>query len=112
MSLDLVLRNARLVDGTGAPWFRGAVAVREGTIAAIRRDGASDLVDEATEVLDLGGQVLCPGFIDTHSHSDLRLFSEPTLEPKIRQGITTEVLGQDGFSMAPMYPDDGPIVWE
>lgn len=111
MSLDVLLRNGRVVDGTGAPWFRGAVGIRDGRIATVRRDDGARL-ENAEEEVDLAGRVVCPGFVDTHSHSDLRLFSEPTLEPKIRQGITTEVLGQDGFSMAPMHREGGPVEWE
>jgi N-acyl-D-amino-acid deacylase len=100
---DLAVENARVVDGTGAPWFRGAVAVEGDRIAAVSR--APEGVDAET-VVDAGGNVVCPGFVDTHSHSDLELFADPALEPKLRQGITTEVVGQDGFSMAPVEPGD------
>ena len=100
---DLAVDNARIVDGTGAPWFRGAVAVAGGRIAAVSRE--SEGVDAET-VVDAGGRVVCPGFVDTHSHSDLELFTDPALEPKLRQGITTEVLGQDGFSIAPVEAGD------
>jgi N-acyl-D-amino-acid deacylase len=100
---DLLLANGRVVDGTGAPWFRGSVAVADGRIERVVR-GDPDV--DAAETVDLDGAVVCPGFVDTHSHSDLRLFEESTLAPKIRQGITTEILGQDGFSMAPVRPAD------
>ncbi|ELY37778.1 N-acyl-D-amino-acid deacylase family protein [Natronorubrum tibetense] len=106
---DLLITNARIVDGTGAPWFAGSVAVDDGKIVAVRRETAPDADGETT--IDADGRVLCPGFVDTHSHSDMRLFEEPTLEPKIRQGITTEILGQDGFSMAPMYREGGAAEW-
>ncbi|MFC5277201.1 amidohydrolase family protein [Halorubrum rubrum] len=106
---DLLIENARVVDGTGAPWFRGAVAVEDGRIEAIRRESSPDVDPVAT--VDAAEKVVCPGFIDTHSHSDLELFEDPTLAPKIRQGITTEILGQDGFSMAPMYRDGGADQW-
>jgi N-acyl-D-amino-acid deacylase len=110
MPHDLLLENARIVDGTGAPWFRGSVAVDDGEVAAIvrRRDAALD----AEETVDVAGQVVSPGFVDTHSHSDLELFADETLAPKVRQGITTEVLGQDGFSMAPMYREGGAEEWQ
>lgn len=109
MTADLLLENARIVDGTGAPWFRGAVAIDNDRITAIHR-GQSDIT--ATERVDVDGNVVAPGFIDTHSHSDLRLFNDPGLAPKVRQGITTEIFGQDGFSMAPMYRDAGSQEWE
>ena len=109
MPPSITIRNARVVDGTGAPWFRGAVTLDGGEIAEIHREPDSSRT--AGTVIDADGQVVAPGFVDTHSHSDLRLFSEPTLAPKVRQGITTEVLGQDGFSMAPMYREDTDA-WE
>ncbi|RAW46356.1 D-aminoacylase, partial [Halorubrum sp. 48-1-W] len=106
---DLLIENARVVDGTGAPWFRGAVSVDDGGIEAVHRGPPRDVDAETT--VDADGRVVCPGFIDTHSHSDLELFEDPTLAPKLRQGITTEILGQDGFSMAPMYRDGGAEEW-
>ena len=110
MVLDLLLKNARIVDGTGAPWFRGAVGVEDGTITTVRRETSPNIT--ANETFNLGDMILAPGFIDTHSHSDLILFDEPTLTPKIRQGVTTEILGQDGFSMAPMFREGGSEEWE
>ncbi|WP_436925632.1 N-acyl-D-amino-acid deacylase family protein [Halosimplex amylolyticum] len=109
MSHQLLVDDARVVDGTGAPWFRGAVAVDDGTITAIRRDSAHGLSAETR--IDADGSVVAPGFIDAHSHSDLRLFADPSLAPKTRQGITTEIVGQDGFSMAPLYREDGIDQW-
>ncbi|MEF8857507.1 MAG: amidohydrolase family protein, partial [Halolamina sp.] len=108
MTVDLLLENARVVDGTGAPWFRGNVAVSDGRIQRVVRGDAD--VDAETTV-DIDGNVVCPGFVDTHSHSDLELFADPALAPKIQQGITTEILGQDGFSMAPMYREGGAEEW-
>ena len=107
---DLQIRDARIVDGTGAPWFSGSIVVDEGAIASVHRETDPDVETERT--IDAGGRIVCPGFVDTHSHSDLRLFEDPALEPKIRQGITTEILGQDGFSVAPMYRDGGAEEWE
>lgn len=109
MDHDLLIEDARIVDGTGAPWYEGHVAVDDGRITEIYR-GDHDATAERR--VDVDGNVVCPGFIDAHSHSDLELFSDPTLEPKIRQGITTEILGQDGFSMAPMYREGGAETWE
>jgi N-acyl-D-amino-acid deacylase len=110
MSHDVLLQDARIVDGTGAPWFRGTVGVEDGRIETVTR-GRDHGLSAAIEV-ELGGSMLAPGFIDTHVHSDLRLFDHPHLRAKTRQGITTEILGQDGFSMAPMYREGGAQVWE
>jgi N-acyl-D-amino-acid deacylase len=110
MELDVVVANGRVVDGTGAPWFRGAVGVRDGRIAAVSREPDPELVGE--ERIDADGAVVCPGFVDTHTHSDLELFADPTLRPKLRQGITTEILGQDGFSMAPIHREGGRAEWQ
>lgn len=110
MTLDVLLYNGRIVDGTGAPWFRGAIGIRDGVIEKVTQQSDPD-VDAATSI-DVEDAVISPGFIDAHSHSDLKLFSDPTLEPKVRQGITTEILGQDGLSMAPMYRKGGAEEWE
>ncbi|WP_312907916.1 N-acyl-D-amino-acid deacylase family protein [Natronosalvus caseinilyticus] len=110
MSLDLLVENARIVDGTGAPWFRGAVGVVDGRIDRIAT--APDHGLDADTRIDADGSVVSPGFIDAHSHSDLELFADPSLAPKTRQGITTEILGQDGFSMAPLYREEGIGPWQ
>jgi len=109
VSLDYLIENARIVDGTGAPWFRGAVGVCNGEIVSVERGRTAD--HDADERLDADGSVVCPGFVDTHSHADVELFEDPLLEPKIRQGITTELVGPDGFSMAPMYREGGAQEW-
>lgn len=101
------LTEARIVDGTGSPWFRGWVDIEE---EEIERVGRGTPPDDGAETTDLDGAILAPGFIDTHTHSDLRLFEDPCLAPKLRQGITTEILGQDGFSAAPIAGDGSE--WE
>jgi N-acyl-D-amino-acid deacylase len=110
MTPELIVENARVVDGTGAPWFRGAVGVTDGTISHVTR--ASDHGLEAETRIDADGNVVSPGFVDAHSHSDLELFADPALAPKTRQGITTEILGQDGFSMGPLYREAGIESWQ
>jgi N-acyl-D-amino-acid deacylase len=110
MSLDLLLENARIVDGTGSPWFQGVVGIADGVIECVTRRRAHGLGADA--VIDADQNVVAPGFIDTHSHSDLELFDDPTLAPKIRQGITTEVLGQDGFSMGPVSGETAQQAWQ
>jgi len=109
MAERLALTDARIVDGTGASWFRGAVVVADGRIERVERGADPDLA--VAERVDVDGAVVAPGFVDTHSHSDLLPFADPTLEPKLRQGITTEVVGPDGFSMAPMHREGGAAEW-
>jgi N-acyl-D-amino-acid deacylase len=109
MSSEYLLSNARIVDGTGAPWYRGSVLVRDGEIAQVFQRRDPDVGD--VETVSVDGNVVSPGFIDTHSHSDLQLFEDPTLAPKITQGITTEIIGLDGFSMAPIHGEQTAEEW-
>jgi len=102
--LDLLIRNARLVDGTGSPWFRAEIGVAGGRIVALR----PRVEDQAARVLDAAGQVVAPGFIDMHTHSDLRVFKHPEEDSKLLQGITTALIGQDGLSVAPIQDADKP----
>lgn len=101
--LDLLLKNAKIVDGTGNPWRRGNVGIKDGRIVLA---GSHNETAEAVTTLDVKDHILCPGFIDSHSHSDLRLLDEPEARPKIMQGITTENAGLDGLSMAPVKNAD------
>jgi N-acyl-D-amino-acid deacylase len=100
MAYDIVFTNGRVLDGTGNPWFRSDVAVAGGRIVAIGRQ----LAGEATRKLDVGGQIIAPGFFDMHSHSDISLLVDPRHEAKVFQGVTFELLGQDGLSYAPVTP--------
>jgi N-acyl-D-aspartate/D-glutamate deacylase len=97
---DLLVRGARVVDGTGNPWYRADVAVRSGRIAAIARESLGS--GSARKVIDAAGLVLAPGFIDIHTHSDTAVLAAPGAEAKLRQGVTTEVLGNCGISIAPV----------
>jgi N-acyl-D-amino-acid deacylase len=92
---DLLITNARIIDGTGGPSIAGSVAVRGGKIA-----GAGGISGAAVRTIDAGGRVVAPGFIDAHSHSDFSLLIDGNAESKIRQGVTTEVIGESG-SVAP-----------
>ncbi|EWM17217.1 N-acyl-D-amino-acid deacylase, partial [Kutzneria sp. 744] len=94
--MDIVFRGATVVDGTGAPGQIADVGVAEGRIAEIGTGLTGG------RVIDVDGLVLCPGFIDMHSHSDLRVLAEPDHLAKVSQGVTTEVIGQDGLSYAPV----------
>ena len=96
---DLILEHGRIVDGTGAPWFRGDVAIRGDRILAL-----GDLHGAvAKERIDVHEHVIAPGFIDMLGQSGLALLVDPRAESKIRQGITTELAGE-GRSIAPMSP--------
>ena len=94
---ELLFKGGRIVDGTGNPWYRGDVAIADGNIVMI----GPDLETHAGRVISVENDIVCPGFIDMHSHSDIAALQQPLLEPKVRQGITTELVGQDGFSLAP-----------
>ena len=94
--LDLVLKNGRVVDGTGNPWFIGDVGTKDGLIADIGR-----VKLEGRQTIDVGGLVISPGFIDGHCHSDLMVLDAPESEIKLRQGVTTEVVGNCGMTPAP-----------
>jgi len=97
---DLIVKGGRVVDGAGNPWYRADVAIHEGKIVAIGRLGG-----KADHLISVEGLVVAPGFIDTHSHSDLMLMAEPEARQKVMQGVTTEIVGQDGLGEAPLQDD-------
>ena len=96
--LDLLINNGLIVDGTGNPGFYGSVGVEGETVRIFRGDLDST---EAGRVIDAQSKVVCPGFIDMHAHTGLVILAEPEHQPKVRQGITTELVGVDGNSYAP-----------
>ncbi|MEF3305991.1 N-acyl-D-amino-acid deacylase family protein [Paenibacillus sp. GYB003] len=98
MAFDLLIQNGWIVDGTGAPRFKGDVAVRGDEIAAIGSLGDA----EACETVDAEGMIVCPGFIDVHVHSELALLGGPDRYAPIRMGVTTQLASPDGFSWAPL----------
>jgi N-acyl-D-amino-acid deacylase len=94
---DILIKNGCIIDGTGNPWFRGDVGIRNGMIEKV-----GHLNSDAKEEIDATGLIVCPGFIDSHAHSDFTLLANPMAESKIRQGVTTEVIGNCGLSAAPI----------
>ena len=96
--VDLLIESGTVVDGTGSPGFRGSVAVAGDRLTVLRGDTADV---RAARRIDARGHVIAPGFIDLHSHSGVMVMVQPLHEPKVRQGVTTEVIGVDGNSYAP-----------
>jgi dihydroorotase/N-acyl-D-amino-acid deacylase len=95
---DLIIKNGRIVDGTGSPWYRGELAVRGDTIARI----AARIDAPAARTIDAAGQVVAPGFIDLHTHARRGIFDVPTADNYVRQGVTTLMEGPDGSSPLPL----------
>jgi N-acyl-D-aspartate/D-glutamate deacylase len=96
---DLLLTGGLVVDGTGAPPSQTDVLVRNGRVESVGSIGAE------VEKRDVTGRVVCPGFVDIHTHSDLTLLSDPRGLSKVHQGVTTEVVGNCGLGVAPPGPD-------
>ncbi|WP_041083510.1 N-acyl-D-amino-acid deacylase family protein [Thermotoga profunda] len=95
---DLLILNAMIIDGTSSPWFYGDIGIVGEKISAI-----GDLKRcKARKIIDVKGLFACPGFVDIHSHSDFHTLVDNKCESKIRQGVTTEVIGNCGYSLAPL----------
>jgi len=95
---DALIRHGKIFDGTGNPWFSSDVAIEKDRVAAL-----GNLVSASADTtIDAKNMVVCPGFIDMHSHSDYVLLINPLAESKVRQGVTTEVIGNCGLSAAPL----------
>jgi N-acyl-D-amino-acid deacylase len=97
VDFDYVIKNGKILDGSGNPWYHGDIGIKEDTIAEIGKNLAGE------KTIDAKGHVVSPGFIDIHSHSDIPILINPMAQSKIRQGVTTEVIGMCGNSAAPMY---------
>lgn len=102
--LDLIIKNATIIDGSGCLRFRGDVGVSKGKIVSV-----GNVDGEAAETIDANGCVLAPGFIDVHAHGDLFSHVDPLCASKLRQGITTEIAGQCGLGPAPVRVDTLPV---
>ncbi|HEY51775.1 MAG TPA: amidohydrolase family protein, partial [Dehalococcoidia bacterium] len=99
---DLMIRGGRVIDGSGGPWYYGDVGLQGDRIAAIGRLEPA----QASLTIDASGLVVCPGFIDMHTHSDIMILAKPRHEAKVMQGVTSDLLGLDGLSYAPLSPDN------
>jgi N-acyl-D-amino-acid deacylase len=106
-TVDCLIRDVNIVDGTGAPAFQGAVTVVDDRIAHVVRGPAPASIRARTTV-DGGGRVLAPGFIDVHTHDDSVVVERPEMTPKVTQGVTTVVTGNCGVSVAPLALDGAP----
>lgn len=96
--LDVLIKKGKVIDGTGNPWFQADIGIQGEKVVQVRHA----ILSEARRVIDAAGLVVSPGFIDAHTHSDLRVFKHPEEDAKLMQGITTSVIGQDGLSVAPL----------
>lgn len=106
MSDGLLLRNGRIIDGTGTPWRAGSLLIKDGLIAKVGPD-----IDEDAEVeVDVNGKMIAPGFIDIHTHSDFTLPANREAHSKVRQGVTLEIVGNCGTSAAPRRGDAADLV--
>jgi N-acyl-D-amino-acid deacylase len=97
---DLILRNGRVIDGTGSPWYRADLAIKGDSIVRI----APSISEPAGRTIDVAGLVVAPGFIDIHTHARRGIFEVPTADNYVRQGVTTLVEGPDGSSPLPLRP--------
>jgi len=98
--LDYIIRNAKIIDGTGRPAYDGCIGIKDGKFVSVNGS------EPAVQVIDAAGRIAAPGFIDAHSHGDLILGSEDARLFKTQQGVTTELTGQCGLSMAPVVPEN------
>jgi N-acyl-D-aspartate/D-glutamate deacylase len=103
--LDLVIRDALLVDGTGSEPVQGDIGVADGRIVAMGR-----VEERGTKTVGADGRVVCPGFIDVHTHFDAQVFWDPYLSPSPQHGVTSAVAGNCGFSIAPLSPAAAPYL--
>jgi len=101
---DLVIANARLIDGLGTPARDGSLAVKDGRIAAISADRRGVDLGAAGARVDAQGLVLAPGIVDLHTHYDAQLTWDPYATPSTALGVTTVVIGNCGFTIAPCHP--------
>ncbi|MEZ4331258.1 MAG: amidohydrolase family protein [Myxococcota bacterium] len=103
--LDVLIKGGTIVDGSGRPARQADLGIRDGRIAAI-----GDITEQARETIDAKGKVVCPGFVDVHTHYDAQVFWDGTLSPSPYHGVTTVIAGNCGFSIAPLSKEAGPYL--
>ena len=106
--VDLLISGGRVIDGTGSPWYWADVAIDGDRIVAVGSTRAA----AARKTIHADGRIVCPGFIDMHTHSDLQPLLSPYHECKLYQGVTTDVIGHDGLGLAPVTPETRDILSE
>src|SRR3990167_9981228 len=107
MAFDLVVRNGMIVDGSGLPRYRGDIGIKDGRSGEVGRlDGVA-----ASETLDAEGHVVTPGFVDGHTHMDAQIFWDPYGTSSCYQGVTSVVMGNCGFTLAPCRESEADLVF-
>jgi N-acyl-D-aspartate/D-glutamate deacylase len=104
--VNIVLRGGQVIDGTGRPAFAADVGIEDGRIVAVGEVGRHYAEDAGAEVVALDGLALAPGFIDIHTHYDAQVLWDPCLTPSCWHGVTSVVMGNCGFGLAPTRPGD------
>ena len=108
--LDTIIKHARIADGSGNPWYWGELGIKDGIIAIIGGPGSVQV--ESHQTMDANGELLTPGFIDGHCHSDLMIMDYPESQIKLSQGVTTEIVGNCGLAPAPYVPQHAHTLTE
>lgn len=118
--MDTIIKNGRIIDGTGAPWFKGDLGITDGKIVRIGNMREAS----ASRIIDASGLYVTPGFVDSHSHGDFSILKSPEAKIKVLQGVTTQLDGHCGMSVAPLEgealnwaeksvgPYSGAITWK
>ncbi len=99
--LDHLIKNATIIDGTGAPAWQGSIGIKDGVITAV-----GNVDESAANVVDADGLMVSPGFVDPHTHYDAQLWWDPYASPSNLHGITSVIAGNCGFTLAPTRPAD------
>lgn len=104
--LDHLLKNGNIIDGTGAEAYQAHVGIQDGKIVSIIPVSSKEELDSAKETHDVEGKIICPGFIDPHTHYDAQLFWDPFANPSNIHGVTTAISGNCGFTLAPISSEE------